>query len=218
MGVMGCHLRPVLTWKTSLGSVDMAEVCGERISELFHDGRQRLHGVSMERICFTNTSRRFRAKVVVIVAALGLSWLAMSCGGHNKVAKLQDAASDYNMALRFGRTDVATELVAASELDAFAMRHAAWGGDIRIMDVEYGGIHLVEENKAVVLVTIGWQRPTEPILRVTQLAQEWAYGYGGWKLTNESRTAGDVGLIGEPTDYLRPQLTPDAHFPSVTIR
>ena len=152
----------------------------------------------------------------VIVAALVL--VAAGCMGQTKMAKLQDATSDYNTAMRFGRMDVATALVESSELGEFATRHAAWGGDIRVMDVEYGGIQLVDEDNAVVLVTVAWHRVSEPFLRTTQLAQEWSFGYGGWKLKNETRTAGDVGLIGEPIEPTQPQSLPDMHYPSVTIR
>ena len=155
--------------------------------------------------------------VAIAMAAL-LVLADLGCMGQTKMAKLQDAASDYNMATRFGRLDVATELVAPAELDAFARRHAAWGGAVRISDVEYGGIRLVDDNTAVVTVTVGWQRPDEPILRVTQLAQEWKHGHGGWKLTNEVRYAGDVGLLGEPAEQQRPQVMHSAHYPSITIR
>ncbi len=159
-----------------------------------------------------------RRRILAGVFSVGLSLAALGCMGQTKVGKLQEAASNLNMATRFGRMDVATELVAPASLQDFAKRHAAWGGALRIVDVEYQGIQFVDDNKAIVFVAVGWQRPDEPNLRVTHLAQVWDYGQGGWKLTDETRSAGDVGLIGEPTEYLRPDSRPDVHFPSITIR
>ena len=138
------------------------------------------------------------------IVAIWLSVSDVGCLGQDKMSKLQDAASDYNMATRFGRMDVASELVAPSELEAFAYRHSGWGGAIRVSDLEYGGIHIVDDDTAVVLVTVGWQRPNESILRVTQLSQKWVFGSGGWKLKSETRYSGDVGLIGEQTNDTQP--------------
>lgn len=157
-------------------------------------------------------------RLLAAVFSAGLLLAAAGCMGQSKVGKLQEAASNLNMATRFGRMDVATELVHTKELDNFGKRHAAWGGPLRIVDVEYQGIKFVDENQAVVFVAVGWQRVDEGELRVTHLAQVWDYERGGWKLTDEERTAGDVGLIGEPTEVLRPEWRPDAHFPSITIR
>ncbi|HNS98625.1 MAG TPA: hypothetical protein PKL73_16850 [Polyangiaceae bacterium] len=156
--------------------------------------------------------------VVSNMASVGLLLLAVGCMGQTKMAKLQEAASDLNMATRFGRMDVATERVSPKDLEGFARRHAAWGGSIRIVDVEYRGIQIVDDNTAVVFVAVGWQQPDDPNLRVTQLAQQWEYGQGGWKLKDETRNAGDVGLLGETTEYLRPESRPDVHYPSITIR
>ena len=130
-------------------------------------------------------------------ATTALLAVSIGCAGQSKLTRLQDAASDYNVATRFGRMDVATLLVSPSEYEAFSSRHAAWGGAIRVSDVEYEGIRLVDEDKAIVLVTVGWQRLDESTLRVTQLAQEWTFGYGGWRLTKEVRNTGDAGLIGD---------------------
>ncbi|MFW5741471.1 MAG: hypothetical protein ACOC1F_14040 [Myxococcota bacterium] len=159
-----------------------------------------------------------RRRIAAVVLTAGLLLGALGCMGQSKVGKLQEAASNLNMATRFGRMDIATELVAQKEIDDFAKRHAAWGGPVRIVDVEYRGIKFVDKDKAIVFVAVGWQRVDEGNLRVTQLAQEWNYEQGNWKLSDETRTAGDVGLIGEPTEYLRPEGRPDVHFPSITIR
>ncbi|MCL2825060.1 MAG: hypothetical protein FWD57_13810 [Polyangiaceae bacterium] len=160
-----------------------------------------------------------RSLAVVAALVLGIA----GCMGQTKMTRLQDAAADYNMATRFGRMDVATELVAPQELGEFVRRHAAWGGGIRITDLEFGGIQPIDENKAMVLVTVGWQRPNESTLRVTQIVQQWEYGQGGWKLTSEVANAGDIGLLGEQVESGQPRGASDSHspnmyYPSISIR
>jgi len=157
---------------------------------------------------------RRRVGVVAFVALTAFGCL----GGQSRVGKLQEAAQNMNMATRFGRMDVATEHVAAKEMEDFARRHANWGGTVRIADLEYRGMRFVHEKKAIVAVAVAWQRLDEQELRVTELAQVWDYDQGKWKLVDETRTAGDVGLLGEPTVYMRPERRENVHFPSVTIR
>jgi tryptophanyl-tRNA synthetase len=161
---------------------------------------------------------RSRRRILAGIFSAGLLLAATGCMGQSKVGKLQEAASNLNMATRFGRMDIATELVAQKEMDNFAQRHAAWGGPVRIVDVEYQGLKFVGNDKAIVFVAVGWQRLDEGNLRVTHIAQEWGYEGNGWKLADETRTSGDVGLIGEPMEYLRPEERPNVHFPSITIR
>ena len=135
----------------------------------------------------------------------------------SKGAKLQDAAQNLNIATRFGRMDIASEMVAEKSLGDFTRRHAAWGREVRLIDVEFQGVQLTSKDEATVLVAVGWQRPDEQELRTTQLMQTWTYGPKGWKLIDESRAAGDVGLLGEKIDVMRPEKHADVHFKSVTI-
>jgi hypothetical protein len=114
--------------------------------------------------------------------------------------------------------DIATELVADKALPGFAKRHAAWGRDVRLVDIEYQGMRFSDKENAVVFVVVGWQRLDEQELRVTNVAQRWNHGPKGWKLEGEERTGGDVGLLGEPTVVARPELHRDVHFEAVTIR
>lgn len=163
-----------------------------------------------------SSTRAFRLRVSVL-ALVAVS--AFGClGGQTRVGKLQEAAQNMNTATRFGRMDIATEHVADKEMNEFARRHANWGGAVRVADLEYRGMRFVHEKKAIVSVAVAWQRMDEQELRVTELAQVWDYDQGKWKLVDETRTAGDVGLLGEPTVYMRPERREDAHFPSVTIR
>ncbi len=151
--------------------------------------------------------------------ALALALVAdLGCVGQTRTTKLQDAAYNFNMATRFGRMDVATEMVSSKALGKFTEHHNGWGSDLRIVDVEFRGVQFRDKDKAVVFVAVGWQRNDEQDLRVTQLAQIWTFEGSDWRLADEQRTAGDVGLLGEPTTVMRPEARENAHFPSVTIR
>ncbi len=139
-------------------------------------------------------------------------------GSLTRGGKLQESALNLNQATRFGRMDLALELVAAKAQGEFAKRHGAWGRDIRLVDLEMQGATLKDKDTAVVLVMVGWQRLDETELRVTQLMQTWRYEENGWRLALESRSGGDLGLLGEQTVIMRPEAHEDVHFRSVTIQ
>lgn len=114
-------------------------------------------------------------------------------------AKLDDAVQETNVAARFGRGDVAVERVHASARDAFLRHHRRWGSEVRIVDVELGGIERMTSDEAVVLVTFAWFRPAEGRLRTSVLRQTWKpVGESGWWLFAEDQASGDVGLLEEP--------------------
>jgi hypothetical protein len=163
------------------------------------------------------TTVRLRVGLAALAVALWIP-ICAGCAGQTRSTKLQDAAYNFNMATRFGRMDVATEMVSSKAVSQFVEHHSAWGSSVRIVDVEFRGLQFTDKDKAVVFVAVGWQRNDEQDLRVTQLAQVWTYEESDWRLTEERRTSGDVGLLGEPTTLLRPESREDAHFPSVTIR
>ena len=71
-----------------------------------------------------------------------------------------------------------------------------------------------------VSVRIAWYRPAEGELKSTLLTQHWHGTRGDYKLVDERRADGDVGLLGEPTATLVPSAeeAPPAHFPTVRLR
>jgi len=160
---------------------------------------------------------RRRLGLAALAIALSIP-VCVGCAGQTRSTKLQDAAYNFNMATRFGRMDVATEMVSSKAMTQFVEHHSAWGASVRIVDIEFRGLQFTDKDKAVVFVAVGWQRNDEQDLRVTQLAQVWTYEESDWRLSEEHRTSGDVGLLGEPTTFLRPESRENAHFPSVTIR
>jgi hypothetical protein len=148
----------------------------------------------------------------------GLLAVVGCMGAQTRIGKLQESTQNFNQAARFGRMDIAMELVETSSKDRFVKQHNAWGRDVRLVDLEMQGMRLKDKDTAVVLLTVGWQRVDEQELRVTQVEQTWAHGYGGWRIVQESRAAGDYGLLGEPIVVMRPESHTDVHFRSITIR
>ncbi|HEY5373405.1 MAG TPA: hypothetical protein VIK01_06945 [Polyangiaceae bacterium] len=131
--------------------------------------------------------------------------------------KATDAARELNVAARFGRIDIAAGLAASGARDEFIKRRATWGGDIRVVDVELGGLSMPDSSHAVFQVDYAWMRMNEDTLRSTRVAQKWSSTKGGWALDSEKRVAGDVGLFGERVDVMRPPQH-DTQFATKVIR
>jgi hypothetical protein len=129
-----------------------------------------------------------------------------------------EVAREMNLATRFGRMDVALEHTAPEERDAFAERHAAWGGEVRVVDIELSRLKMETTERALVFIDVAWMRMNEGLLRTTQLQQVWENPGGGWLLTEESRHAGDRGLLDNAVVVLRPERPKDVHLPSKTLR
>lgn len=136
------------------------------------------------------------------LAAVCVFLLAGSIAGcippQTPAEKLTDSAYDVVMAARFGRMDLVTAMVRPDLREAYAEAHAEWGGRIRILDIEYGGIRPIPGDRAMVAMTVQWQRLDESILRTTAVAQTWERGEPGWQIVEEQIAAGDKDLLREP--------------------
>lgn len=156
-----------------------------------------------------------RPRSMVVPALL----LAGCSGALTPRAKLDDTVQETNTAIRFGRSDIAMENVAPASRKAFADHHKFWGSDVRIVDVEFAGTEKSSESEAVILVSFGWYRPTEGVLRATTVKQTWRNdkGSGPWKLFEEERASGDVGLLGEQITVIKPEKK-NAQFETTVIR
>jgi hypothetical protein len=158
------------------------------------------------------------ATLVSPVALLGLA--ALLCAGcmpgMTPAQRVQDAASDYATAVRFGRMDVAAGQVGRDAHDAFVRQHASWGTNVRVLDCELTALRLRSKDRAEVMLSVSWQRIDESETRITQVAQRW-HDDGGWRLENEERARGDVGLLGEPSAVVAAPAAP-AQFRTITIR
>ncbi|MDP9036303.1 MAG: hypothetical protein M3O50_15990 [Myxococcota bacterium] len=133
------------------------------------------------------------------------------------IAKAQQNAQELNDSMRFGRNEIALEHVAPAARDAFMARHRAWGSSVRLADVELAGMHAHGQHDVDVIVRVAWYRPDEEELRVTTLKQLWSEA-GGWKLVDEQRLEGDIGLLGEPVVYAAPPGGREpAQFPTIRL-
>lgn len=134
------------------------------------------------------------------VAVLGLLLATVGCMPPVMPAdKLTDSAYSVVEAARFGRMDIVISAVKPADQAAYAESHADWGGIIRILDIEYGGAKLTGGDKAVVMMTVAWQRLDESMLRSTSLKQTWQLASEQrWVIVKEEIAGGDAGLIKEP--------------------
>lgn len=131
--------------------------------------------------------------------------------------EVSDVARDLNIATRFGRMDVAAEHTAEGHRQRFLESRAAWGTEVRVVDVELAQLRVPDAKSAEVIVDVSWVRMDEGLLRSTRIRQDYENPGGGWLLSAEERVAGDFGLLGENVMILRPESR-DARFPSKTIR
>jgi len=114
--------------------------------------------------------------------------------------RLSNSAYGLNNATRFGRLDVALSHVAAEEQGDFMHRHAKWGRDVRIVDLELQGLRLITPDTAEVQLAVSWHRLDETTIRTSNLAQKWTQGKSGWELVEEVRAGGSAGLFAEPKE------------------
>jgi hypothetical protein len=155
-----------------------------------------------------------------VLAGVLAAALAGCMGAMTPRGKLDDAVQEVNMAVRFGRSDIAAERVLPAARPAFLKRHKAWGGDVRVVDIEYGGVEKITETEAVILVGFGWFRPSDGVLRSTTVRQTWRNdkGTGPWFLFDEQHAGGDVGLLGEQVEAAAPGPKKNAQFETTVIR
>src|SRR5262249_35310 len=71
------------------------------------------------------------------------------------------------------------------------------------------------------IVKIAWYRADEGDLRQTTLRQKWHDFKGSWKLTEETRIDGDIGLLGERVQHVAPAPASTgarhAQFPTIRL-
>lgn len=135
------------------------------------------------------------------VAAVTLSLVTAGCAmiGQSKPQRAQEAALELNLNARFGRMELAAERISPKAREQFFERRKAWGGAVRVADYDLTGLKIQGEDDAESFVKIAWYRADDNDLRITTLKQKWhADGKGDWKLTEEQRISGDLGLFGEP--------------------
>jgi hypothetical protein len=158
-----------------------------------------------------------RPIVVLLFVSPGLAALCGCPAPPTALARAQQVAQEFNQDVRFGRNELMMEHVAPAARDAFAAQHRAWGTNVRLADMELAGLRPRGEHELDVIVRVAWYRPEEQELRTTTLQQTWR-DTEGWRLTEEKRLDGDVGLLGEHVVYELPGASkPPAQFPTVRL-
>jgi hypothetical protein len=155
-----------------------------------------------------------------IALALGLLLAGCPATQQTPPARAQEAATELNLNARFGRMELAAEHVSQDARAAFFDRRKGWGGKVRIADYELAGLRILDKKEldAEVFVKVAWYRIDEGDLHVTTIKQKWHDFKGSWRLVDEQRLDGDVGLLGE---YVPPPPAPtaprNAQFPTIHI-
>jgi hypothetical protein len=158
-----------------------------------------------------------RPIVVLVFVSPCLAALSGCPAPPTALARAQQVAQEFNQDVRFGRNELMMEHVAPAARDAFAAQHRAWGTNVRLADMELAGLRPRGEHELDVIVRVAWYRPEEQELRTTTLQQSWR-DTDGWRLTEEKRLDGDVGLLGEHVVYELPSASrPPAQFPTVRL-
>lgn len=160
----------------------------------------------------------------LVAATFVIASLTAGCAmiGQSKPQRAQEAALELNLNARFGRMELAAERISPKAREAFFDRRKAWGGAVRVADYDLTGLKIQGEDDAESFVKIAWYRADDNDLRVTTLKQKWhADGKGDWKLTDEQRLSGDLGLFGEPPAPAAPGAAPAAprrsQFPTIYL-
>lgn len=158
-------------------------------------------------------------RLAPLAAALFASTVLLGCPAMHQTpgVKAQEAANELNVNTRFGRLELAAEKVAPKAKDAFFERRRGWGGRVRVADVELAGMKMKGENDAEMFVKVAWYLVDEGDLHTTTLRQAWHDFKGDWKLVEETRTDGDVGLLGETIERVAPKGPRNVQFPTVRL-
>jgi hypothetical protein len=165
----------------------------------------------------TGPSRRTLGGLAALPALLGAAALAGCPAPPTAIARAQQVAQEFNQDARFGRSELTMEHVAPTAREDYATHHHGWGTSIRIADLEIEGMHAKGDHELEVMVRVAWYRPQENELRMTTVQQTW-HDEGGWQLTAERRSDGDIGLLGESVIYQVPSTEGTPHqFPTVRL-
>jgi hypothetical protein len=153
----------------------------------------------------------------MFVLALCAAPVAACFSQQTPMAKAQETTQEFNLDMRYGRTESAIEHVAPAARDDFAAHHRAWGNGVRIAELEVTGMRPRGDHDVDVTVNVAWYRPDQQDLRTTTVKQHW-HDQSGWQLVNEERLDGDIGLLGETVIVERPAQTgPAPQFPTVRL-
>lgn len=157
--------------------------------------------------------RRFLPRPRPLLFAVVFVGITACATAASQQRRLLEQAQDLNIATRFGRIDVASQLAAPAAKATFVERRAQWGRDIRVLDAQVNHVQLNAPERAEVTVQVDWTRMNEGTLRSTWLVQTWhAKASGPWLLESEKRSQGDAGLFGELPRDLHPRPQVDRHF------
>jgi hypothetical protein len=157
---------------------------------------------------------RFAVPAVALVASLVLLGCPMP---ETSAARMQNAASDLNTNVRFGRMSLAVEKVAPKEREEFLARRKTWNGRIELADYELISAKMVGEDDAEVIVKYDWYELSIGDLHSSKIRQKWHSHKGTWLLESEALDDGAPGLLGETVAEQIVTAPRNAQFPTIRV-
>jgi hypothetical protein len=160
------------------------------------------------------------APVAAVALATTLATLTGCPMPPTNAARMQQAASDFNTDVRFGRNELAIERVNEGERADFLRRHKSWGKDVTLADYELVGAKMVDDDHAEVSIKYDWYHVDQTELHATTVRQKWQTYHGDWRLTGEACIDGDEALFAVGTPRARPespQPIRSVQFPTVRL-
>ena len=145
-----------------------------------------------------------------LTAVAGASGCMM---GTSRAQRVQEAAYELNMGLRFGYNGQALGKVASEHKREFLRQHRDWSQRLRIVDLDLAGLEINEKGDGDVYVTVLWQPVDETTVRTTVIHQTWKDQKGTWMLVAEERSQGEQGLINETGDKKQDESEPKSKEP-----
>jgi hypothetical protein len=144
------------------------------------------------------TGRLFALPALVLLAG---------CSAINPF-RLEDQVALFHDDLRWARIPAAESAVAAEGRAQFVRRHARWGREVQIMDLE------PEPTRMTGLVGLArarvtWTRTAETDVRETVIETRWRAGGGtNWYIDDERIVGGDPTLLVSPARRPTASATP----------
>ena len=133
-----------------------------------------------------------------LAVSVALTTVASACAALHPF-RLDDQVALFHDDMRWGRMPAAIAQIVPSQRRDFERRHASWGRDVRIIDIELeaprsDGLTGTARARYV------WLGPAEVATRETVVETRWRAGAGGsWICDDEQVVSGDPTLLRLPS-------------------
>ena len=140
-----------------------------------------------------------RAPLVALALALASGSAGCLFSNASAETHLRDAVYGFNDAARWGRLDLAVQVVAPGSRARVRSSRGRWGRDLQVADSEVLEIQVDDDRQgATSVVTVRWYQRSSMLVAETRLRQRWTRSGTGYVLVEESVLEGDEQLLDLP--------------------